>query len=90
MVGPSPGYLTLQGIVILHAENVSSAEMAAAISTLGDRLLTSILLWRLWHEQDPFAAVLGNAQSGHVVCSLQQVCSKSCGGLNQSICYVVT
>lgn len=38
MVGPSPGYLTLQGIVILHAENVSSAEMAAAISTLGDRL----------------------------------------------------
>ena len=32
MVGPSPGYLTLQGIVILHAENLSSAEMAAAIS----------------------------------------------------------
>ncbi len=42
MVGPSPGYLTLQGIVILHAENVNSAEMAAAISTLGDRLAS---LW---------------------------------------------
>ena len=38
LVDPSPGYLTLQGIVILHAENVSSAEMAAATSTLGDRL----------------------------------------------------
>ena len=38
LVGPSAGCLTLQGIVILHAENVSSAEMAAATSTLGYRL----------------------------------------------------